>query len=178
MAKSAINIKMVRGEPVIELRPESEPAAWLALLTYAEWHEQIDDKVYEELSAWLYEHPTDRTKVEKLNKWNPVVKEVTNNRRYYLKEFLENASFYKKAREADPEWGKEQQMAEVNVSQDLEAVTGQLQTLIAELQDLDQKRVQIAQQIQNLNGVAMYLRGKQPAEAQEEETETTPIQEE
>ena len=49
MAKSAIKIKMVQGEPVIELRPESEPAAWLALLTYAEWHEQIDDKVYEEL---------------------------------------------------------------------------------------------------------------------------------
>ena len=69
-------------------------------------------------------------------------------------------------------------MAEVNVTQDLEAVTGQLQTLITELQDLDQKRVQIAQQLQNLNGVAMYLRGKQPAEAQEEETETTPIQEE
>jgi hypothetical protein len=45
MAKSAIKIKIVRGEPVIELRPESEPAAWLALLTYAEWHEQIDDKV-------------------------------------------------------------------------------------------------------------------------------------
>ena len=69
-------------------------------------------------------------------------------------------------------------MAEVNVTQDLEAVTGQLQTLLAELQDLDQKRVQLAQQIQNLNGVAMYLRGKQPAEDQEEETETTPIQEE
>ena len=43
MAKSAIKIKMVQGEPVIELRPESEPAAWLALLTYAEWHEQIDE---------------------------------------------------------------------------------------------------------------------------------------
>ena len=69
-------------------------------------------------------------------------------------------------------------MAEVNVTQDLEAVTGQLQTLITELQDLDQKRVQLAQQIQNLNGVAMYLRGKQTAEDQEEETETTPIQEE
>ena len=107
MAKSAINIKMVRGEPVIELRPESEPAAWLALLTYAEWHEQIDDKVQEELSAWLYEHPTDRAKVEKLNRWNSVVKEVTHMRRYYLKEFLENADFYKTAREADPEWGKE-----------------------------------------------------------------------
>ena len=69
-------------------------------------------------------------------------------------------------------------MAEVNVSQDLEAVTGQLQTLIAELQDLDQKRVQIAQQIQNLNGVAMYLRGKQPAEEQEDNNNPTPTQEE
>ena len=48
-----------------------------------------------------------KTKVEKLNRWNSVVKEVTNMRRYYLKEFLENAEFYKKAREADPEWGEE-----------------------------------------------------------------------
>jgi len=69
-------------------------------------------------------------------------------------------------------------MAEVNVSQDLEAVTGQLQTLIAELQDLDQKRVQLAQQIQNLNGVAMYLRGKQPVEEQEDNNNPTPTQEE
>ena len=71
-------------------------------------------------------------------------------------------------------------MAEVNVEQDLDAVTGQLKILIAELQELDQNRVQIAQQIQNLNGVAMYLRGKQPVEDQteEEETEPTPTQEE
>ena len=71
-------------------------------------------------------------------------------------------------------------MAEVNVEQDLDAVTGQLKILIAELQELDQNRVQIAQQVQNLNGVAMYLRGKQPVEDQteEEETDTTPIQEE
>ena len=71
-------------------------------------------------------------------------------------------------------------MAEVNVEQDLDAVTGQLKILIAEIQELDQNRVQIAQQIQNLNGVAMYLRGKQPVEDQteEEETEPTPIQEE
>ena len=105
MAKSPVKIKIVRGEPVIELRPESDPAAWLALLTYAEWHEQIDDDLYDELCAWLYEHPTDRLKVKKLNKWNPVIKEVTNNRRYYLKEFLENADFYKKQRALDPEWG-------------------------------------------------------------------------
>ena len=75
-------------------------------------------------------------------------------------------------------------MAEVNVEQDLDAVTGQLKILIAELQELDQNRVQIAQQVQNLNGVAMYLRGKQPEEVEEqfqpeeEETKTTPIQEE
>ena len=69
-------------------------------------------------------------------------------------------------------------MAEVNVAQDLEAVTAQLQTLITELQDLDQKRVQLAQQIQNLNGVAMYLRGKQPVEDQEEKPEIIPTQEE
>ena len=71
-------------------------------------------------------------------------------------------------------------MAEVNVEQDLDAVTGQLKILIAELQELDQNRGQLGQQIQNLNGVAMYLRGKQPVEDQteEEETEPTPIQEE
>ena len=69
-------------------------------------------------------------------------------------------------------------MAEVNVTQDLEAVTTQLQLLITELQELDQKRTQVAQQIQNLNGVAMYLRGKQPAEDQEEEPEIIPTQEE
>jgi cell division protein FtsB len=69
-------------------------------------------------------------------------------------------------------------MAEVNVTQDLEAVTAQLQTLIAELQELDQKRVQVAQQIQNLNGVAMYLRGKQPVEEQEDNNNLTPPQEE
>ena len=71
-------------------------------------------------------------------------------------------------------------MAEVNVDQDLAAVVEQLKVSVAELQELDQNRVQLAQQIQNLNGVAMYLRGKQPVEDQtkEEETETTPIQEE
>ena len=105
MAKSPVKIKIVRGEPVIELRPESDPAAWLAFLTYAEWHEQFDDDLYDDLCAWLYEHRTDRLKVKKLNKWNPVIKEVTNNRRYYLKEFLENADFYKKQRDLDPEWG-------------------------------------------------------------------------
>jgi len=75
-------------------------------------------------------------------------------------------------------------MADIDVSKDLETVEGQLQTLVTEIQGLDQQRGQLAQQIQNLNGVAMYLRGKQPEEVEEqfqpeeEETKTTPIQEE
>ena len=55
-------------------------------------------------------------------------------------------------------------MAEIDVPQDLAAVTEQIQKAIAELQDLDNKRQVLAQQIQNLNGVAMYLRGKTPPE--------------
>jgi hypothetical protein len=51
-------------------------------------------------------------------------------------------------------------MAEIDINADLEIVTTQLQKGIEELQDLDVKRQQLAQQIQNLNGVAMYLRGK------------------
>ena len=57
-------------------------------------------------------------------------------------------------------------MAEIDISSDLAAVTEQIQKAIAELQDLDSKRQTLAQQIQNLNGVAMYLRGKEnPTEA-------------
>ena len=71
-------------------------------------------------------------------------------------------------------------MSDIDVSKDLEAVEGQLQILVTEIQGLDQQRVQIAQQIQNLNGVAMYLKGKQPStvEEQEDDIEPTPIQEE
>jgi len=71
-------------------------------------------------------------------------------------------------------------MAEVNVEQDLEAITVEINKLASELQTLDSNRLQMAQQLQQLNGVAMYLRGKQPVEDQteEEETETTPTQEE
>ena len=59
-------------------------------------------------------------------------------------------------------------MAEIDISADLEAVTTQLQKGIEELQELDGKRQQLAQQIQNLNGVAMYLRGKEPAQESED----------
>jgi len=56
-------------------------------------------------------------------------------------------------------------MAEIDISSDLAAVTERIQKGIEELQELDGKRQQLAQQIQNLNGVAMYLRGKEPSEA-------------
>ena len=68
-------------------------------------------------------------------------------------------------------------MAEVNIEQDLEAVIGQLKIAVDELKQIEQRRTQLAQQIQNLNGVVMYLRGKQPAEDQEEEPEIIPTQE-
>ena len=46
-------------------------------------------------------------------------------------------------------------MAEIDVSSDLAAVTERIQKGIEELQELDGKRQTLAQQIQNLNGVAM-----------------------
>ena len=63
-------------------------------------------------------------------------------------------------------------MADINVKSDLEAVTIQIQKGLEELQELDGKRQQLAQQIQNLNGVAMYLRGKEAPEATEVSEDT------
>lgn len=71
-------------------------------------------------------------------------------------------------------------MIDVDVTKDLEVVTAEINKIAAELQTLDNNRVQMAQQIQQLNGVAMYLRGKQPEEIveQEDNNEVTPNQEE
>ena len=52
-------------------------------------------------------------------------------------------------------------MAEIDISSDLSAVTEQIQKGIEELQELDSQRQTLAQRLQNLNGVAMYLRGKE-----------------
>jgi len=52
-------------------------------------------------------------------------------------------------------------MAEIDISSDLAAVTEQIQKGIEELQELDSQRQTLAQRLQNLNGVAMYLRGKE-----------------
>ena len=56
-------------------------------------------------------------------------------------------------------------MAEIDITQDLVSVTDQLQKSITQLQELDGQRANLAQQIQNLNGVAMYLRGKENPDA-------------
>jgi len=52
-------------------------------------------------------------------------------------------------------------MAEIDVPQDLAAVTEQIQKAIAELQELDSKRQVLAQQIQNLNGIFTVVYGSQ-----------------
>jgi hypothetical protein len=67
----------------------------------------------------------------------------------------------------------ENKMIEVNVEQDLESVMSELTKLGAELQSLDNNRTQLALQLQQLNGVAMYLRGKQPVEEANTETDIT-----
>ena len=56
---------------------------------------------------------------------------------------------------------------EVNITDDLNAVNDQLQKLVEELNRVSAARENLMQQVQNLNGGAMYLRGKLPPEEQE-----------
>ena len=58
-------------------------------------------------------------------------------------------------------------MAEIDVSTDLSEVTSQTELLALQLQELDSKRQQLIQQIQNLNGISMYLRGKESPQESE-----------
>ena len=61
-------------------------------------------------------------------------------------------------------------MVETDFQADLNAVNNQLTTLVEELNKMNASREQLVQQIQNLNGVAMYLRGKLPPEETGENT--------
>ena len=54
-------------------------------------------------------------------------------------------------------------MAEIDVANDLEQVSQQLTQLVEQLNKMNTERVQLTQQIHNLNGIAMYLRGKEEA---------------
>ena len=62
---------------------------------------------------------------------------------------------------------------DINVQDDLNAVNDQLTTIVEELNKVNQTREQLVQQVQNLNGIAMYLRGKLPPEEGAEEVETS-----
>ena len=69
-------------------------------------------------------------------------------------------------------------MADINVSVDLEKITAEIEKLIQNLQELDGQRAQLTQQIQQLQGVGMYLRGKKSDEETEGKDKQTPKQEE
>ena len=58
---------------------------------------------------------------------------------------------------------------DVNVQEDLNAVNDQLAKLVEELNKVNQAREQLITQVQNLNGVSMYLRGKLPPEEEMEQ---------
>ena len=51
-------------------------------------------------------------------------------------------------------------MVDVNIDTDLAQVTQQMEQLIGEYNKKDTEMKQLMQQIQNLSGIAMYLRGK------------------
>jgi len=51
-------------------------------------------------------------------------------------------------------------MAEIAVQKDLKAVTEKMEALVDELNKVNAHREQLVGQVQNLQGVLMYLRGK------------------
>jgi peptidoglycan hydrolase CwlO-like protein len=52
-------------------------------------------------------------------------------------------------------------MSEIDVASDLTQVNTQIEQLVTQLTQVNTQRDQLTQQIHNLNGIAMYLRGKQ-----------------
>ena len=52
-------------------------------------------------------------------------------------------------------------MTTIDLGSDLEQVNKKLEDLVGQLNTLNTQREQLTQQIHNLNGIAMYLRGKQ-----------------
>lgn len=51
-------------------------------------------------------------------------------------------------------------MAEIDIQADLTAVNDQITKMVEELNRISGVKDQLIQQVQNMNGVAMYLRGK------------------
>ena len=59
-------------------------------------------------------------------------------------------------------------MANIDIQAELKAVTEQIAKMVEELNKISTTRDQMIQQLQNINGVAMYLRGKLPEGIQEQ----------
>ena len=53
---------------------------------------------------------------------------------------------------------------DVNIQEDLNTINNQITKLVEELNKMTAARENLVTQVQNLNGVAMYLRGKLPPE--------------
>ena len=68
-------------------------------------------------------------------------------------------------------------MADIDVEQDLVQINTQLEELVAKANELNTQRENLMQQIHNLNGIAMYLRGKQQENKPESTNGTVDIEE-
>ena len=68
-------------------------------------------------------------------------------------------------------------LTETDEQTDLNAVNDQLAKLVEELNKVNSAREQLITQVQNLNGVSMYLRGKLPSDETAVETEDIPVME-
>ena len=107
-------IKRDKGEPVIELRPVSNPIDWLAVLVFADEHENIDDNLRDSLFELLYKHPVDRKKVRKIRIKSHLIKLANYWRANFLKEQIDNKDWYQEQRNKFPHkffgegWGKEE----------------------------------------------------------------------
>jgi hypothetical protein len=64
-------------------------------------------------------------------------------------------------------------MTEINVNADLEQINIQLEQAVTQLNALNTQREQLTQQMHNLNGISMYLKGKQQEEASQAEISET-----
>ena len=60
-------------------------------------------------------------------------------------------------------------MMDINIQADLEVVQKQLEDLVSELNKVNTQREQLTQQIHNMNGIAMYLRGKSEGDVEIED---------
>ena len=67
-------------------------------------------------------------------------------------------------------------MADIDVANDLAQINTQLEELVGKANELNSQRETLLQQIHNLNGIAMYLRGKEQ-ENGEGVTEELPVEE-